>query len=547
MLALSGTARLFEDDAELALVRLALELGANRIGGPFSPAEDAVLARALNADFPGAAVVERMRAVIRSGGDPLGDMLCRARSAEQRRSVGAFYSPPLLVERMVDWILARNPVRVVDAGCGSGRFVVEVVRRSPATRVFAVDADPIATILTRAALAVLEASDATVLQADYTTWEPPPERGRTAFLSNPPYVRHHGLSSEAKRWARDAGARLGQRVSGLAGLHLHFYLATMLKARPGDVGCFVTSAEWLDVGYGSALRALFLDGLGGQALHTVEPAAVTFTDVQTTATIACYEVGASPSSIRVSTIAAPTAFGNLDAGRPVARSLLANSLRWSTIVHSERPIVDSGGTVPLGGLARVHRGIVTGANDFFILSRQRATDLGLLPWCRPAITDGQEILRAGGVIRDAPERKLLLDVPCDIDRQAFPALDAYLRTGERRLGELPAVAERYIASRRKPWWYLGRHASAPIVASYMARQAPAFALNPDGLALVNIGHGLYPVKAMNDAQLGKLCSYLITHRATFRGQGRTYQGGLEKFEPREMEALRIDAALLEDE
>jgi adenine-specific DNA-methyltransferase len=81
----------------------------------------------------------------------------------------------------------------------------------------------------------------------------------------------------------------------------------------------------------------------------------------------------------------------------------------------------------------------------------------------------------------------------------------------------------------------------------MARQAPAFALNPDGLALVNIGHGLYPVKAMNDAQLGKLCSYLITHRATFRGQGRTYQGGLEKFEPREMEALRIDAALLEDE
>lgn len=73
----------------------------------------------------------------------------------------------------------------------------------------------------------------------------------------------------------------------------------------------------------------------------------------------------------------------------------------------------------------------------------------------------------------------------------------------------------------------------------MARQAPLFALNPDGLALINIAHGLYPKKRMTHDELQALVAYLNSVRESFRGQGRTYQGGLEKFEPREMEALPV--------
>jgi adenine-specific DNA-methyltransferase len=179
-----------------------------------------------------------------------------------------------------------------------------------------------------------------------------------------------------------------------------------------------------------------------------------------------------------------------------------------------------------------------------VLERQRAADLGLLPWCRPAITDAQEIIRSGGVIRDTSTRKLLLDIPREVDRTAYPRLDAYLRLGEvSRAGE-PAIAARYIARHRRPWWWVGRQLPPPIVASYMARQAPAFALNPDGLALINIGHGLYPREDLAGGRLAALCAHLNAARNTFRGQGRTYQGGLEKFEPNEMEALRLDSTAL---
>jgi hypothetical protein len=77
----------------------------------------------------------------------------------------------------------------------------------------------------------------------------------------------------------------------------------------------------------------------------------------------------------------------------------------------------------------------------------------------------------------------------------------------------------------------------------MARRPPAFALNPDGLAVINIAHGLYPVRPMTAGQLAALVAHLNASASTYRGAGRTYHGGLEKFEPSEMEALLVPAEL----
>jgi adenine-specific DNA-methyltransferase len=330
-------------------------------------------------------------------------------------------------------------------------------------------------------------------------------------------------------------------VSGLAGLHAHFYLATAAYAQPGDVGCFVTSSEWLDVNYGAIIRALLLDGLGGTALHVIDPRAVPFEDAMTTAAIACFEVGKPSDSMRLSLVQSPAELRDLGTGREIARAILAGTRRWTPLFREVRAS-HGRGMVPLRAVARVHRGVATGANDFFILTRQRARELGVEQWCRPAITSAQEILQAGGVIRDSPERRLILDVPADLDRKAHPALDAYLRTGEQQQGDRPPVSQRYITSHRRPWWHLGPSVSPPIVVTYMARQAPVFALNPDGLALVNVAHGLYPIRGLGQEQLTALVDYLNGARESFRGSGRTYHGGLEKFEPRELEALSVPAA-----
>lgn len=527
-------------EREQRLLRLALDLGAACSGGALSEAERGLLQMASALEGTPGGELSDVAASIRAGHDPLGARFCSIRMSSERRETGVFYTPPEIVEPMVEWVMGFNPTRVVDAGCGSGRFVASIARRRKDLRIVAVDLDPLQTILTRAVLKVLGAVAATVLHVDYTGLDLPRCLGRTAFIGNPPYVRHHQLTPDAKEWAVRTARRLGLRLSALAGLHVYFYLATARYARPGDLGCFVTSAEWLDVNYGHALRRLLLDNLGVRALHLVDPRAVPFADAMTTAVIACFEVGSAWPTVRFRTVGRTADLHQLDGGSEVSSDALRRASRW-TLTLSARDGTIEDDTARLGEIARVHRGLVTGANDFFILSRDRAAELGISAWCRPAIVGADEILSSNGIIRDAPERRLLLDVPPSINRSAHPELDAYLRRGEEAHGDRPPIDSRYIPSHRHPWWFLGHWRPAPIVVSYMARRPPRFALNPDGLAIVNVAHGIYPKRALSPDELKALVVRLNEARDSFRGNGRTYHGGLEKFEPREMEALRFSA------
>lgn len=102
---------------------------------------------------------------------------------------------------MVRWALSREPERFIDPGSGSGRFAAAAVRARPDISVVAVDLDPLATLLTRANLAVLGARNPTILNADYLTARIPKISGKSAWVGNPPYVRHHELTPAAKRWS----------------------------------------------------------------------------------------------------------------------------------------------------------------------------------------------------------------------------------------------------------------------------------------------------------------------------------------------------------
>ena len=522
------------------LVKLALQLGAADFGGPLSPQEKRTFSRASHqARWPRSAV-NQVRAAIREGEDVLGGALMTMRTRGERRSLGAVYTPSGIVNAMVDWALQGGPVRVIDAGCGSGRFISNVARRGTDTELIGIEIDEIAAVLTRAVLAALNAKRSRVLQCDYTRVNLPSIPGRTAYIGNPPYVRHHALNAETKKWAALASRQLGHPLSGLAGLHAYFLFATALHAQEGDIGCFITSAEWMDVGYGSAVRKLLLNGLGARSLHVFDPRVNVFPDTQSTAVIICFEPGTAPQSVKMRAIRSSRRVSNLSGGRSVPRDALDASAKWSRMVEASASSA-AHGMVALGSIARIHRGVATGSNAFFVLTRARARELGVERWCRHAVTDAGEIFASRGVLRDSAERKLLLEIPADIERSSHPALDSYLSSGECSSGGTVPVSERYLAAHRSPWWYLGKPKSPPVVVSYMARQAPMFALNPDSLALINIAHGVYPVQPMSLRALRQFVARLNEARSSFVGSGRTYQGGLEKFEPREMEDLLISS------
>lgn len=78
---------------------------------------------------------------------------------------------------------------------------------------------------------------------------------------------------------------------------------------------------------------------------------------------------------------------------------------------------------------------------------------------------------------------------------------------------------------------------APVLATYMARRPPAFVRNLAEARHINIAHGLYPRQSLTGRQLDALAAAL--RRSATLSYGRTYAGGLVKFEPREMERLPV--------
>lgn len=517
---------------EAYLVASAVGLGAASVGGPLSAGEQRLVAKySKQADVLTGDDLVHLGDAISRGEDPLGDALLALRPQAERRSQGAVYTPHTIISPMVGWALNQNPSRIVDAGCGSGRFVSDIARRKPSTKIVAIDTDPLATLMTRAVLATVGRGEYSVINADYTRVRLPQFGERTAFIGNPPYVRHHDLSPNLKAWAQRAARTVGQQISGLAGLHAYFFLATAIGAKKDDVGTFVTSSEWLDVNYGAVIRALLLDGLGGQSIHFLEPAATPFHDTATTAAITCFRVGDRPRSMRLRRVKTLKDLGDLSGGRPIARDRLLEARRWTPLIRAKSVVPE--GFIELGELCRVHRGAVTGANSVWI---KQADDLSLPESVLfPSVTRARELFAAGEVLADADQLRRVIDLPADLDEldsHERTLVETFLRSARKLGADLG-----YIARTRPAWWSVRLREPAPILATYMARRPPAFVRNLVDARHINIAHGLYPRIDLSPLALDRLAACLRT--SITMAQGRTYAGGLTKFEPKEMERLPV--------
>ena len=476
-------------------------------------------------------LADATRAAILAGDDPLGRWFSALRTPRQRRRLGATYTPAPIIEAMIGWARGADvPSRVVDPGAGSGRFLREAARAFPDARLIAVDVDPLAALMCRATLEVLGLGGrAEVRLGDYRRLRLPAATGPTLFVGNPPYVRHHDIDPRWKRWLADTAERHGLRASRLAGLHVHFFLATLQRARPGDLGAFITAGEWLDVNYGRLVRELLVGPLGLDRLDLLDPRARAFDDAQTTAAIACFRVGSAAPTVRVRGVDRPDRLGALTGGRAIRRDELRAASRWSTV----RRCRDRAGRIELGELCRVHRGQVTGANAVWIAG----PDTPPLPAAlrQPTITRARELFAAGAVLASADHLRRVVELPAELD-----ALDDDSRAAVDRFlawARAAGADQRYIARHRAPWWSVRLRAPAPILATYMARRPPAFVRNLVGARHINIAHGLYPREPMPAASLDALARYLCSSVST--DDGRTYAGGLTKFEPREMERLLV--------
>ncbi len=170
------------------LAALAMALGAKTVPG--WSAQETDLIGSLTAP-PSQQIIAEVEQAILEGKDPLGECFSQLRSPEQRRPLGATYTPPAVIKAMLDWAAQDySPKRVIDPGTGSARFLVAAGRHFSLATLMGVEIDPLAAIIARGHLAAAGLADrATIIVGDYRTFVPQPITGSTLYIGNPPYVR----------------------------------------------------------------------------------------------------------------------------------------------------------------------------------------------------------------------------------------------------------------------------------------------------------------------------------------------------------------------
>jgi hypothetical protein len=153
------------------------------------------------------------------------------------------------------------------------------------------------------------------------------------------------------------------------------------------------------------------------------------------------------------------------------------------------------------------------------------------------VTRARELFDAWDVLTAEAASRLrrVIDLPADLGElssQERGEVEAFLAAAR-----CAGAADSYIARHRTPWWRVRLREPPPILATYMARRPPAFVRNLAGARYLNISHGIYPRDPLPAEALDGLAVFL--RQSVKDGGGRVYAGGLMKFEPTEMQRLRV--------
>jgi adenine-specific DNA-methyltransferase len=472
-----------------------------------------------------------------------------------RKVRGQFFTPPPIALFMVEWALAKSPGVLLDPGLGTGVFLraaISVSQKLGITQPTMVGYETDRTLLQicKDVINALGAGDAHLLEQDFLTTEI--NDRFDAVVANPPYIRHHEMeyTEDIFQWFdKECGFRVSRLTNayGLFMLKIHLLLSAKGRA------AVLTPSEFLNADFGVSIKRYLVETGALDTLVIFDNMQLVFEGVLTTACVTMLDAERDRDKpLRIVHVRDAQALGEVkeaisdgvqDASGDgwlqilVEKDDLDAQTKWTSIGIA--PKLMSSRLVPLNSIARVMRGIATGANSFFTLTQEEVDLHGIEgTYLRPCITKANhaphsdfkkedfDVLKTGG-----KKCYLLYYAGGPVSENLQKYLDFGVQQG---------VHERYLTRHRQPWFLTEERDPAPVWVTVFGRKGLRFVSNRPRIWNLTAFHCVYP--EFEDENLIKaLMAYLVSKHAASMvlAQWRVYGDGLVKMEPKDVGRIPV--------
>lgn len=464
---------------------------------------------------------------------------------EERKSRGAFFTPPAVAEFIAEWALRSPDDRMFEPSCGEAVFILAAIDRlrqlggtPSADSLAGIDLHQESVAIAEELVAAVGASAALQVGDFFSV----PAHGiYDAVIGNPPYIRYQSFTGEARARGRAAALAQGVRIDGLSSSWAPFTVHASAFLRPeGRLG-LVLPGELLTVNYTAPVRRFLLERFARVRLVLFEKRI--FPGVLEEVVLLLAEGQGPTDHFEVIQAKDASALHQL---QPTAWYPDRPDRKWTAALldaptaRTYEGLIRNGAFCDLEVWGRTDLGMVTGNNKYFTLSAQHARELNipkqdLVPISPPGsrhlrgLAFGQQ---AWNELADEGRAVYLFSPKLPLSAGA----DNYIQIGEAR-----GVHRAYKCRVRHPWWTVPKIAVPDLFLTYMNHDTPRLVANKARVSYLNSIHGVFLQPGYRD--IGQdLLPIAALNSVTLLGAelvGRSYGGGMLKVEPKEADRLPV--------
>lgn len=468
---------------------------------------------------------------------------------------GAYYTPPELAAFICKWINSSAKIKtILEPSCGDGVFLEGIAKTRGKTpvNISAFEIEKGEAVKAKKRAETFKNIRANISNNDFLAWVLATTPGKTQFdavVGNPPFIRYQYLPPNSQELAEEIFRRYNLEFTKHTNAWVPFVVASLGLLNPGGKFGMVLPTEIFHVMHAQSLRSFF--GRVCKRTLIFDPQDLWFDSTLQGAVIVLAEkkMDISDKGLGISMVSTSGAsFTELHPDSFFERAHFLNGRtvqgKWTKALLKKRElevfeaVCEDVNVHQFDEIADVDVGVVTGANDFFLVPDEIVREFRLQKWAHPMFG------RSGhcpGIVYDKKQHAAnsILGHPTNFlwfNVNSFNELPVsarrYIEQGEKR-----DLHTRYKCRVREPWFKVPSVYASTLGMLKRAHDVPRLILNKMSAFTTDTAYRITTTVVAPEKFVYCFINSLTALSAEL--EGRHYGGGVLELVPSEIEQLRI--------